>query len=40
MFGARTAEEDQVEGTHGGDAGGHDDDVDFDAVVDECQQRD
>lgn len=33
MFGARTAEEDEVEGTHGGDAGGHDDDVDLDAVV-------
>ena len=33
VFGARTAEEDEVEGAHGGDAGGHDDDVDLDAVV-------
>ena len=35
MFSAWKAEENQVEGTQGGDAGGHDDDVDLDAVVDE-----
>ena len=34
MIGAWTAEHDEVEGTHSRDAGGYDDEVDLDAVVD------
>ena len=34
MIGAWTAEDNKVEGTHGRDAGGYDDEVDLDAVVD------
>ena len=34
MIGAWTAEDNEVEGTHGRDAGGYDDEVDLDAVVD------
>ena len=34
VIGAWTAEYDEIEGTHGRDAGGYDDEVDLDAVVD------